>query len=84
MRVQAADRGYPNPAKSMLTLFIIVQDKNDHKPEFIGLSIPHEIVVIENTTKCADVNLATDRDINATFNIICYYLIGWFLRIVNL
>ncbi|XP_035824585.1 cadherin-23 [Aplysia californica] len=76
LRVQAADQGFPTPAKTSLTLIVVVQDKNDHKPEFVGLSAPHVIRMKENETSCANVSLAIDRDLNTTFTVICYYLIG--------
>ena len=55
------------------------QDKNDHKPEFLGVSVPHAMRLQENVTSCVNVSLATDKDVNTTFTVICYYLIGEFV-----
>ena len=86
LRIQAEDRGYPVSAKTALTLIIIVQDKNDHKPEFpaTGRDTPHELRVFENScvscndsqNSCVNVSLAVDQDVNATFTRICYYIVG--------
>ncbi|CAG5135838.1 unnamed protein product, partial [Candidula unifasciata] len=76
LTIQATDQGYPDPFSTSVTLFIVVLDKNDHKPEFSGYSAPYFINMVENKAVCANVSLAIDRDLNTTYTSICYYLIG--------
>ncbi|KAH9494388.1 hypothetical protein Btru_021753, partial [Bulinus truncatus] len=76
LKVEAKDQGVPVPFSATLTMIIVVIDKNDHKPEFVGLSVPYPVGVVENQQSCTNVSLAIDRDLNSTYTIICYYLIG--------
>ncbi|CAL1529751.1 unnamed protein product, partial [Lymnaea stagnalis] len=76
LKLEARDLGIPIPFIATVTMVILVQDKNDHKPEFVGYKVPYPIGIVENQLVCTNVSLAIDRDVNMNFSIICYYLVG--------
>ncbi|XP_055876010.1 cadherin-23-like isoform X3 [Biomphalaria glabrata] len=76
LKLEARDQGVPVPFTATVTMTIIVIDKNDHKPEFVNLPAPFPIAIVENQQSCTNVSLAIDRDLNSTYTVICYYLIG--------
>ncbi|XP_070186164.1 cadherin-23-like isoform X3 [Littorina saxatilis] len=78
--VKATDNGIPTNFSKSLTLLVRVKDINDEPPEFDRKTIatPFEVKFKENETSqaCANVSVATDKDDNSEFTIICYYLVG--------